>query len=528
MLDLQRLLHSINGNKSSVLSPQLFNLRQEAGLPQVQMPGKLGGQFQEPPSNGSNQDSESGYSSFGGDTPSSAKSHSPVTSATTITGGHLALLQQKDIKPDLSQLGLANMANNHASANFLAAMSEGNGQHHPHGNLNGHSGVGGGAISPLTPCGNPQSMNPENNFPHLPSVQDPFQMANFSCDVLESFIGSGAGLSAMSQANLPLSSSAGMPGSGTHTPMMSPTSTQLSPPSSSPPVVPKQEPISWADCPPCMSKYLAPAEDPREWVREVLDEVKQPLNEERSQLINQVCETITESHMASCNYTSDKVADGMREFERLKKEGKEMPSQNEPSRKIWDQFVSNMVPAITRVVRFCKRLPGFTELIQEDQIKLIKQGSFEVVLTRYTPLFKYDGMFIPNMKAKIPRVAIQHLPMGKFFEEQFQFAEMFNELKLNDAQVGMLTSIMIMNPNRAQLSNRKAVVKLQGLFLQTLFVYMKKTMENYEEMFQRTIYILPILREINKEHSKTLNSLKLEDPNMKLPDLHGEVFTSPD
>ena len=46
---------------------------------------------------------------------------------------------------------------------------------------------------------------------------------------------------------------------------------------------------------------------------------------------------------------------------------------------------------------------GFQELNQDDQIKLIKQGSFEVVLARYTPLFQQDGMFIPTMEAKVPR-----------------------------------------------------------------------------------------------------------------------------
>ncbi len=48
-------------------------------------------------------------------------------------------------------------------------------------------------------------------------------------------------------------------------------------------------------------------------------------------------------------------------------------------------------------------LSGFTELNQEDQIKLIKLGSFEVVLARYTPLFQEDGMFVPSMEAKVPR-----------------------------------------------------------------------------------------------------------------------------
>ena len=46
---------------------------------------------------------------------------------------------------------------------------------------------------------------------------------------------------------------------------------------------------------------------------------------------------------------------------------------------------------------------GFTELCQDDQIKLIKQGSFEVILARYMPLFTEDGMFVPDMSVKVTR-----------------------------------------------------------------------------------------------------------------------------
>ena len=48
-------------------------------------------------------------------------------------------------------------------------------------------------------------------------------------------------------------------------------------------------------------------------------------------------------------------------------------------------------------------MAGFTELCQDDQIKLIKQGSFEVILARYVPLFTDDGMFVPDMTVKVPR-----------------------------------------------------------------------------------------------------------------------------
>jgi len=47
-------------------------------------------------------------------------------------------------------------------------------------------------------------------------------------------------------------------------------------------------------------------------------------------------------------------------------------------------------------------MSGFSELCQDDQIKLIKQGSFEVILARYVPLFTDKGMFVPDMTFRVP------------------------------------------------------------------------------------------------------------------------------
>jgi hypothetical protein len=37
------------------------------------------------------------------------------------------------------------------------------------------------------------------------------------------------------------------------------------------------------------------------------------------------------------------------------------------------------------------------------------------------------------------------MPMGDFFEEQFKFADIFNLLRLNDAEVGLFTGVLILN-----------------------------------------------------------------------------------
>jgi hypothetical protein len=44
-------------------------------------------------------------------------------------------------------------------------------------------------------------------------------------------------------------------------------------------------------------------------------------------------------------------------------------------------------------------------------------------------------------RAKIPLMM-----MGDFFEKQYQFADQFNLLKLDDGEIGLLTSVLIMNP----------------------------------------------------------------------------------
>jgi len=48
-------------------------------------------------------------------------------------------------------------------------------------------------------------------------------------------------------------------------------------------------------------------------------------------------------------------------------------------------------------------MSGFLKLSQADQITLVQQGSFEVIFARYTSLFSEQGMFLPDMSARIPR-----------------------------------------------------------------------------------------------------------------------------
>lgn len=56
----------------------------------------------------------------------------------------------------------------------------------------------------------------------------------------------------------------------------------------------------------------------------------------------------------------------------------------------------SFTPAVREVVEFAKRIPGFRELSQHDQVSLLKAGTFEVCISRSSFLFihlKPSGVF---------------------------------------------------------------------------------------------------------------------------------------
>lgn len=48
---------------------------------------------------------------------------------------------------------------------------------------------------------------------------------------------------------------------------------------------------------------------------------------------------------------------------------------------LWQQYAGRVTPNVQRIVEFAKRLPGFCDFTQDDQLILIKMGFFETWLT---------------------------------------------------------------------------------------------------------------------------------------------------
>lgn len=55
------------------------------------------------------------------------------------------------------------------------------------------------------------------------------------------------------------------------------------------------------------------------------------------------------------------------------------------SQEIWEEFSLSFTPAVQEVVDFAKRIPGFRDLPENDQVGLLKAGTFEVGGQNSTP-----------------------------------------------------------------------------------------------------------------------------------------------
>lgn len=53
---------------------------------------------------------------------------------------------------------------------------------------------------------------------------------------------------------------------------------------------------------------------------------------------------------------------------------------------LWQHYASRITPGVQRVVEFAKRVPGFCEFSQDDQLILIKLGFFEVWISHVSKL----------------------------------------------------------------------------------------------------------------------------------------------
>ncbi|XP_051872315.1 nuclear receptor subfamily 1 group D member 2a isoform X2 [Pristis pectinata] len=177
---------------------------------------------------------------------------------------------------------------------------------------------------------------------------------------------------------------------------------------------------------------------------------------------------------------------------------------------IWEEFSMSFTPAVREVVEFAKRIPGFQDLSQHDQVSLLKAGTFEVLMVRFAALFDVHDRTVTFLSGKSYGMEeLQLLGAGDLLISMFEFSEKLSALRLGEEEMSLFTAVVLVSADRSGIKNVNSVEQLQETLIRALRTLIMKNHPNESSIFTKLLLKLPDLRSLNNMHSEELLAFKI-------------------
>ncbi|KAM9457805.1 nuclear receptor subfamily 1 group D member 1 [Clarias gariepinus] len=184
---------------------------------------------------------------------------------------------------------------------------------------------------------------------------------------------------------------------------------------------------------------------------------------------------------------------------------------NKTPQEIWEDFSLSFTPAVREVVEFAKHIPGFSTLSQNDQITLLKAGTFEVLMVRFASLFNVKEKTVTFISGTTYSLeALKSMGMGALLGTMFDFSEKLSALELSAEELGLFTAVVLVSTDRSGIENVKSVEMLQDSLIKALRTLVSKSAPGDVSRFTKLLLKLPDLRTLNNMHSEKLLSFRID------------------
>ncbi|KAM4708039.1 nuclear receptor ROR-beta-like [Discoglossus pictus] len=240
--------------------------------------------------------------------------------------------------------------------------------------------------------------------------------------------------------------------------------------------------------------------------------------------IERVSQNIIRSHLDTCQFTSDELS---RMTWNIHSQEEVRLMQSKPCELMWHLCSHQISNAIQYVVEFAKRLDGFMELCQNDQIVLLKAGCLEVLLIRMTRAFNplnstvlFEGKFGGLQM-------FRSLGCDDLLSSIFDLGRNLCRLDLSDEEIALFSAAVLMSPDRPWLTESGKVQKLQDRIFMALQKELQKR-HNCDDLLAKMISKLPLMKTICNLHMDKLEFFRILHPDtaQSFPPLYKEVFSS--
>ncbi|NXD44954.1 RORG protein, partial [Copsychus sechellarum] len=200
--------------------------------------------------------------------------------------------------------------------------------------------------------------------------------------------------------------------------------------------------------------------------------------------------------------------------------------QSQPTAEMWQRCARRVTEAIERVVEFAKRLRGFLELSQHDQIVLLKAGAMEVVLVRMCRAFDAATRTVLFEGKLAGPELFRSLGCPELVASIFDLAQGLSALRCSESELGLLSALLLVNAGRPWLQDRPRVARLQGHLDVAFRVLLRRTRR--EGLLAR----LPSpgrLRALCSQHLEQVQAFRRLHPGVvsaAFPPLYRELFAA--
>ncbi|XP_036928828.1 nuclear receptor subfamily 1 group D member 2a [Acanthopagrus latus] len=184
---------------------------------------------------------------------------------------------------------------------------------------------------------------------------------------------------------------------------------------------------------------------------------------------------------------------------------------HKPSQEIWEEFSMSFTPAVREVVDFAKRIPGFRDLPEHDQVSLLKAGTFEVLMVRFASLFNVVERTVTFLSGKRYSLdTLRSLGAGELLNSMCEFSEKLAALRLDQDEMSLFTAVVLVSADRSGIQDLNSVEALQDKLIRALRnLIVQNHGEESSTTFTKLLLKLPELRSLNNMHSEELLSFKV-------------------
>nr|CAH0102594.1 unnamed protein product [Daphnia galeata] len=246
--------------------------------------------------------------------------------------------------------------------------------------------------------------------------------------------------------------------------------------------------------------------------------------------------TVSQAHHAHCAYTEEKTRNIVRTpiaivMDESVNNDPTNNNSNDETRRIatWSALATHMTPSIQRVVEFAKRVPGFPELSQDDQLILIKIGFFEVWLGHVSRLINsQEGTMTLTDGVTLSKQQMDLIFDVDFIQTVMGFAEGLNQMSMNDSEMALFSAAVLLSPDRPVINDAKGIAQYQERITDALRLQLLRNHASDPGLINAVLQKIVELRAIGHRHQTQLDWYRRRwSLLVHLPPLFAEMFDIP-